>query len=337
LPYDIVLDAAYVGSMGHHLPHTRPINETPFGSASLAANQDPTRGVSTATQLAEGRNAYIANLYRPYKGFGGINMVEFNENSNYNSLQISATRRFSKGLLLSGNYTLSRANGISTGDQDTARFDGNTKINYGRLGFDRTHNFNFNWVYEIPNRSKNRYLSYLTKGWQVAGVYRFQSGEPELVSCGVSGYNVTNLTGSSGGGISPRCVLIGDPNSKEGLTEFRQFNVSAFKAPSVGSTGTETNRNALLVNAPPINNWDLSISKKVFVRENMRVEARLDAFNALNHTQGAFFNFFGANYAAPGSTTVLNPATPTSNLTGYGAISGFRPNRTLQWMLRFEF
>jgi len=325
--------------MGHHLPHTRPINETPFGSASLAANQDPTRGVSTATQLAEGRNAYIANLYRPFKGFGSINMVEFNENSNYNSLQISATRRFSKGLLLSANYTLSRANGISTGDQDTARFDGNTQINYGRLGFDRTHNFNFNWVYEIPNLSKNRFVSYLSKGWQVAGVYRFQSGEPELVSCGVSGYNTTNLTGSSGGGISPRCVLTGDPNSKEGLSEFRQFNIDAFRAPSVGSTGVETNRNALLINAPPINNWDLSVSKKIFVRENMRVEARLDAFNALNHTQGAFFNFFGANYTGPGVSTLAtnNAANATTNRTGYGAIFGFRPNRTLQWMLRFEF
>ena len=338
LPYDIVFDGAYVGSMGHHLPHTRPINETPFGSASLPQNQDPTRGVSTATQLAEGRNAYIANLYRPFKGFGSINMVEFNENSNYHSLQTSATRRFSRGLLLSANYTLSKARGISTGDQDTARFDGNTKINYGRLGFDRTHNFNFNWVWEIRSPSKNHYLEYITKGWQVAGVYRYQSGEPELVSCGITGYNTTNLTGSSGGGISPRCVLIGDPKGGT-KSEFQQFNIAAFRAPSVGSTGVETARDKLLVNAPPINNWDLSLSKKFYFWERMHIEARLDAFNALNHTQGAFLNFFSANYTAPGSSTLVpnNAANATTNRTGYGAISGFRPNRTMQWMLRFEF
>ncbi len=335
LPFDTVLDVSYVGSQGHHLPHARSINSTPFGSAFLPQNQDPTR---TTTPTLPGGSALPFNLYRPFRGYGDITLTEFNENSNYHSLQISGNRRFSKGLVLSANYTLSRARGVSDGDQSSARIDGNTRINYGRLGFDRTHNFVFNWVYELPKTTKNRYLGYVTNGWQLSGIYRFQSGEPELVTCGITGYSTVNLTGSSSGN-APRCVLIGDPNDKSNNSEFRRFNIAAFQAPSVGSMGLETQRDKLLINAPPINNWDLSLSRKLYFWEKFRIEARLDAFNALNHTQGGFFNFFGARYTAPGSATLVanNAANATTNRTGYGAISGFRPNRTVQWMLRFEF
>lgn len=337
LPFDTVLDVAYVGSQGHHLPHVRSINSTPFGSAFLAANQDPTRALNPTVP---GSNALPANLYRPYKGFADISLTEFRENSNYHSLQISGNRRFSKGLLLSANYTRSLARGISSGDQDGARIDQNDKINYGRLSFDRTHNFVFNWVYELPGFTKNRYLGYATKGWQLSGIYRFQSGEPELVSCGVIGYGTVNLTGSSSGN-SARCALIGDPNKVPNKDDFHWYNIAAFQAPSVGSTGTETLRDKLLINAPPINNWDMSLSKKLYFREKLRIEARLDAFNALNHTQGGFTNFFSQSYTAPGSSTLVagNAANELTNRTGSGAIAngGYRPNRTVQWHVRFEF
>jgi len=335
LPFDVVLDVAYVGSRGRNLSHVRPINETSFGSAFLAQNQDPTRA---ANPVIPGSSALPTDLYRPFKGFGSISLIEFKEKSDYNSLQIGANRRFSQGLVLSANYTLSRANGVTSNDDGQARIEGNRDIDYGRLNFDRTHNFNLNWVYEIPKFTKNRYLGLLTNGWQFSGIYRFQSGEPELVTCGITGYGNINITGSSSS-TAPRCVLIGDPNSKTGLSEFQQFNTAAFQAPRVGSTGVETKRDDLLVIAPPINNFDLSLSKKFFFWEKINIEARLDAFNALNTTQGAFFNFFGASYTAPGSSTLVpnNAANATTNRTGYGAINGFRPNRTVQWMLRFSF
>jgi len=336
LPFDAVLDVAYVGSQGHHLPHYRSINSTPFGSAFLAQNQDPTRALNPTIP---GSNALPANFYRPFRGFGDIRYLEFAENSNYHSLQISGNRRFAKGLLLSANYTWSKARGVTSGDEEgNVRFDGNNQINYGRLGFDRTHNLNFNWVYELPNLAKNRFLGRITNHWQLSGIYRFQSGEPELVSCGVQGFGTTNLTGSSSGN-NARCVLIGDPNAVSSRDDFHLFNIAAFQAPSVGSMGLETNRDRLLVNAPPINNWDLSLSKRFVFREGLRVEARLDAFNALNHTQVAFMNFFGASFTAPGSSTLItgNAADPITNRTGFGAASGYRPNRTMQWHVRFEF
>ncbi|HKZ78573.1 MAG TPA: carboxypeptidase regulatory-like domain-containing protein [Pyrinomonadaceae bacterium] len=336
LPFDAVLDVAYVGSQSHHLPHYRSINSTPFGSAFLPQNQDPTRALNPTIP---GSSALPANFYRPFKGFADIRLLEFVENSNYHSLQITGTRRFAKGLLVNGNYTWSRARGVTSSDEEGGvRIDGNRQIDYGRLGFDRTHNFNFNWVYELPKPTRNRYLGFITNGWQLSGIYRFQSGEPELVTCGIFGYGTINLTGSSSSNAA-RCVLIGDPKAVSVKDDFHVFNIAAFQAPSVGSMGLETNRDDLLINAPPINNWDMSLSKKFVFWENFRIEARLDAFNALNHTQGAFANFFGASFTAPGSSTLRpgNAADPITNRTGFGAVSGYRPNRTVQWMVRFEF
>lgn len=331
LPFDTVIDVSYVGSQGHHLPRTRQLNETPYGSAFLPQNQDLT---STSTSTVPGAKALNANFYRPYRGFAGIGLVEFSENSNYNSIQISADRRFSRGLTIRANYTGSLARGITSSDQGTGRFDGNDKINYGRLAFHRPHNFGLSWVYELPGITKNRFVGLVTNGWQLSGLYRYQSGEPEQVSCGVSGYGGVNFTGSSAG--EGRCVVIG-LKQPGGGDEYNLYNYRAFAAPSVGGTGVEATRDQLLIKAPPINNWDLSLSKKFFIWESFRLEARLDAFNALNHTQVGFINFFSQQYAAPGSSTLTTtPASPT-NRGGMGAAGGFRPNRTLQWSMRFEF
>ncbi|MBS1794718.1 MAG: TonB-dependent receptor [Acidobacteria bacterium] len=331
--FDTVLDVSYVGSQSHHLPHNRPLNETPFGSAFLLANQDPTKAIQPTPN---GSNALPTDFYRPYKGFAGISYTEFVENSNYNSLQISANRRFSKGLLMSMSYTLSRALGITSGDQGGSRIDGKDYINYGRLSFDRHHNLSINWVYDLPSITKNRFIGLATNGWQFSGIYRYTTGAPRQFTCGVNGVSAVNITGSSSG-ESNRCILVGDPFGIDAKTEFQQFNINAFQAPAVGNTGLETKRRALQISDPSINNFDLSLSKRFFIWEKLNIEARLDAFNALNHTQGSSINT-GGTFTALGSTTLIaNNAGSSTNLTGFGAINGWRPNRTLQWMLRFSF
>ena len=50
----------------------------------------------------------------------------------------------------------------------------------------------------------------------------------------------------------------------------------------VGSKGDESAR--YFLHAPAINNLDLSISKSFSMGKGIKLEVRLDAFNALNHT-----------------------------------------------------
>ena len=66
--------------------------------------------------------------------------------------------------------------------------------NYGPQDFDRRHNFNVNWVYELPKATSSRALGYALNGWQISGIYRYQTGAPYNVGFsipGLSGYGVT--------------------------------------------------------------------------------------------------------------------------------------------------
>ncbi len=331
LPFDAVLDLSYVGGQSRNLPTFRNINAVPYGAAYLPQNQDPTRNLATGIP---GSNALPADLLAPFQGFNNNNIVyiEYIEKSNYNSMQASINRRFSKGLLIRGNYTWSKALGAYSDDQTFARIDRNDHFFYAPQNFDRRHNLSINWVYELPKPTHNKYLGYIANNWQLSGVYHYQTGAPYSIGFSVSGYGNQNLTGSPTEGA--RIVLLGSPGSGHSSDPYKQFDVTVFQAPSVGSKGLESGRNYLTL--PPLNNWDLSVSKRFVVGEHYRFEARLDAFNALNHTQFNGINTT-ANFASPGSTVITNLANSTTNLNGFGSINSIRPPRNLQWMLRFEF
>jgi hypothetical protein len=53
---------------------------------------------------------------RPYQGFGDIRLWEFEAYSDYKALQATVSRRFSKGLMFSFNYSRSEAKGTLGGE-----------------------------------------------------------------------------------------------------------------------------------------------------------------------------------------------------------------------------
>jgi hypothetical protein len=89
-----------------------------------------------------------------------------------------------------------------------------------------------------------------------------------------------------------------------------------------------------------VNNLDLSISKALTLGGRVRLEVRLDMFNALNHTQ-----FSGVNntvsFAGLSDPTITNlPYDEDGNLVrqnGFGTINGVRPPRTIQLVTRLTF
>ena len=210
----------------------------------------------------------------------------------------------------------------------------NRRANYGILDFDRTHNFNVNWVYDLPKATSNSSLGYVANGWQLSGIYRYQTGAPYSIGAtvnGLSGYGLTGTQGVEG----HRVVLLKNPGrGNNGSTPYQQFDVTSFASPNFGSTSYESGRNYLRF--APINSWDLALSKEFRVKERYRFEARLDAFNALNHTQFDGITT-GAVFSGPNSTTITNLANETTNRTGFGAVTQTRLPRNLQWSLRFAF
>ncbi len=335
MPYSVVLDVSYVGTSAQHQLQRRNINAPSYGAAFQAANQDPT----LATSATPGATALPVDFLRPFPGFGNISYIEPSVSSNYHSLQISAQRRYTKGLLVGVNYTWSKVLGTQSNDLPGINGFGaphvldNRRANYGPLDFDRRNNFNVNWVWDLPKATDNKGLGHLLNGWQLSGIYRYLSGGPYNVFVnipGLSGYGLTGTSQVEGA----RIRLVGDPGSGNSRDPYRQLNPAAFTISAVGSQGFESGRNFL--NFGAVNSWDAALSKEWRVKERFRFEARLDAFNALNHTQfdGVFSTL---NVTSLTNPTPTNLASETGNRNGFGAISSTRPPRNLQWSLRFNF
>ena len=94
------------------------------------------------------------------------------------------------------------------------------------------------------------------------------------------------------------------------------------------------------MHAPPINNLDMSLSKKFKIYGRTNAEFRVDMFNALNHTQFTGVNAT-ANFASLTDKTITNlPYDASGNLVrpnGFGTINGVAPPRQLQLMTRISF
>jgi hypothetical protein len=342
LPWQSVLDVSYVGTLGVHLLQRRNLNAPAYGAAYQAGNQDPTVAFNR-----NGASALPVDFLRPYQGFGNISYIEPASSSNYHSLQMSVNRRFSKGLLLGINHTWSRAMGTQAADLPgiagfgAPRIDTNQrKANYGPQDFDRRHNFNVNWVYELPKATSNRALGYALNGWQISGIYRYQTGAPYNIGInipGLSAYGVTGTQQNEGG----RIVVLGYPGAGASSDPYRQFDVSKFTSPDFGSLGLESGRNFLY--RSPINALDATLQKDFSFAEKARLTLRLDAFNALNHTQFDGYNST-LNVVGYNSTTGLINATPTNLASdtpgfraGFGAVTSVRPPRIMQISLRVQF
>jgi hypothetical protein len=339
LPHTFTLDVSYVGSQSRHLLQRINLNAVPYGAAFAPQNQDP-----TITSSLPGGASLPADFLRPYRGYGNINLHEMKGEANYNALQLTLDRRFSRGLLFSTSYTLSKAQGTTNGgDGDFHRIDDKDKqVNYGPLNQDRRHNFVLNFVYEVPGLSSRMGDSGFAKAaldnWQISGIYRIISGAPYTPGFSISGIGNQNLTGSFTEGS--RIVVNGDAGSGNSGDEYKQLNTAAFAPPQPGSLGLESGRNWLT--GPGVNNLDLSIQKSFALYGRSRLEFRADAFNALNHTQFSGVNAT-ANYASLTATTPSNLPYDAqgnfifANRNGFGTVSGARDPRIIQLALRLKF
>lgn len=97
-----------MGNLGRNLLWRRNLNPVPFGANFQAANADPTNPQVPLPQP----------FLRPMIGYTDVNMVEWASSSNYHSLQVTANRRFTRGLDFGLAYTWSKA--LNYQDDDDA-------------------------------------------------------------------------------------------------------------------------------------------------------------------------------------------------------------------------
>jgi hypothetical protein len=236
-------------------------------------------------------------------------------------------------------YVWSKTLGLGSTDWSAkipyASDEENRRVNYSYTDYDRPHNFVFNFIYQTPKVASGA-LGVLANEWQISGIYRWTSGRPYAINWSIPNIGSNNLTG--GTDVTPRVVLTCDPGSGWSGDPYKQIDTSCFAPPQVGSKGDESAR--FFLHGPPISNLDLSVSKSFSFGKGIRFEVRLDAFNALNHTQ-----FTGVNnsvsFASLTDKTITNPVyNPDGSFArnnGFGSINGVAPPRTLQLVTRLTF
>jgi len=336
LPYKIIVDLAYVGSSSKNLLRHANINTPALGATFLPQNQDPTKPASSTP----GANALPTDFLRPYAGYGDINMYDYTGFSNYNSLQASLQRRFDNGLMFTVFYVWSKSLTTNTqdysggvpyaGDADKIR-----QYDYSYSGWDRPQNFVVNFIYQTPKVTESA-LKWLVNDWQLSGVYRYSSGIPYAVNYSIPGIGNANLSGTSN--PAARIVVTCDPGSGSSGDPYKQLDTSCFAPPQPGSNGLESAR--YFVHGPATSNLDLSLSKIIPIGKQVKMEVRLDAFNALNHTQFTGVNNT-ANFASLTDHTITNlpynSAGQLVNVNGFGTVNGVAAPRTLQLVTRLTF
>src|SRR5579871_3064827 len=263
-----VLGISYVGNQSRHQNDYRNINLPDESNLPALINGTVPGGVNTIA---------------PYKGFGTINMAVNEANAHYNGLQMDLNSQVTRDLTLRAYYTLSRSidpttGGSGGGDLGTVSNPyAGWKYDNGPSGYDRTHVFSANFIYEIPlfRNNSSRAIKTTLGGWEVSGIVVAETGLP---------LNVT-LTGSQGGngiGGTNRPDLTGSISYPKSVNEW--FDTSAFSAPALGAWGN-LGHNAL--RGPGRQNWDLSLFKNFVFSEarGSQLELRLETFNTFNHTQ----------------------------------------------------
>jgi Carboxypeptidase regulatory-like domain/TonB-dependent Receptor Plug Domain len=337
LPNGFVLDTAYVGSQSRHLLDKLNINAIPYGTTFQTQNQDPSK-VALSPNALLGSNAYDANFLRPYAGYGDISIHREGSFANYNALQVTLNRRFAHGLQLGLAYTWSKALGITTNDGDFVRIDKfNRQANYGPLGIDRSHTFALNSIYDLPSLFKSHATAhFLLDGWQMSGIFLYQTGSPYTVGFSIPGAGNQNLTGSY---TEPaRIHVIGDPKAGTTSSPYNRLNPAAFAPPTAGDLGLGAPQNYL--RNPGINNIDFTLQKTFLLKERYEFQLRADAFNVLNHTQFSGYNAT-INYTSITNAAITNlpfKADGTvNNINGFGSVNGARDPRIMQLVARFRF
>jgi len=255
LPLDIAVDVAYVGSRGDG------------GYMFLDINAPQTIGGG--------------NQSRPYASMGRfLDLISFESGlkTRYHSMQVAINRPFTKGLLLKGAYTLSRARNMA--DDDGAGVSFNSPSEFGRnmalAGYDRTHNFHIAAVYQLPWQSvdggHSNILRAIVNDWQINGTFAAFSGTPFTVTANGAIVNMPGNTQTAD--LVDDVTKIGEIGASG-----TYYDTSAWAQPQgvrFGNTGRNQFR------GPGAVNLDMSLFRAIPLGGVRRIELRVEAANVTN-------------------------------------------------------
>ena len=263
-------------------------------------------------------------------------------NAAYHALQVTLQHKMAHGIQFDFNYTYGKSIDVASDAERVGEWGGlggqiinawNPNSNRGPSDFDLRHQFNTNFIWEMPfGRGRwiahdvNRVADALIGGWQLSGLARWTSGFPVNVDNG--GVYPTNY--QLEGNASMICpVTTGTyytgPNTTPNLFANGVTAANCFAYDFPGGTG---GRNQ--IRGPGFFGIDLGLAKrwKMPWSEKHSLQFRWEVFNITNSVR---FDVQSASASTGGGLE-------NGNSTNFGNFSGTLTNpRIMQLALRYEF
>jgi hypothetical protein len=338
-PAGIHLETSYVGNTSRHLNGYTQTNNVPLGAENINADGGPYFGGN-----------YYQQLNRPYASFGDIDYNTHNVGSNYNSIQVTASK--TKGPI---NAWLTYTYGKALGDVCEDVFVHQNC--YGVEPFDRSQAINFSYYINLPNVSakhlgNHKIANGVLDGWKISGIEQYGSGTPftdvpqgspnhneysgnqvigiygsYTVPAGVTSkgvaYSATSVSISNdsiNGTPDESAVPVVTCDPRRGLKAHQYFNPSCFASPSIGHNGTFQ---LPYIHGPAYFNDEIGLFKDFNVHEGNKLEIRFQGFDFLNRSfdtyqqydNSLYMNFTSLNAAPLNASTVGVTTTRTGHRT----------------------
>ena len=245
-------------------------------------------------------NGFSPFFFQPFPQYaGGVNVIENNDRSRYNALEVQFSRRFNRGLAFQVSYTLAKSEdtrsfdpAFAVANRNQAQSAANTPFdlrnrdyNYAPSDYDRRHALQGYFTAELPfGRGKryfgdaNGFVDRLVGGFELSGILNYSSGRPFTVYSAV--YTVSQVVQSPAScngctrNMGSQIVLENGRN-----VIFTQQQRDMFFAPAAGELGN-TGRNFFV--GPKYFQLDLALAKRIRFDESRNLELRMEAQNATN-------------------------------------------------------
>ncbi len=294
-------------------------------------------GKSGMTLIANGKSPFF---FQPYPQFtGAVNVIDNNDRSRYNALEIQLSRRASKGFAFQASYTLAKSEDMRSFDpaftlitrggtgQSAANtpFDINNRdLNYAPSDFDRRHAFQGYALYELPigkgraiGSDWGRTADFLLGGFNIAGVMRYYTGRPFTVFSGSGTLSQVVFTPASCNGCSPDLGSMTLENGRNVF--FTEEQRAKFFVPAAGEA-SNVGRN--FFRGPTFFNLDMTVGKRIRFSETQDLEIRVEAQNVTNTP----------SFAVPDGNLILTTLS-------FGQVLGntTSTSRKVQFVAKFNF
>jgi hypothetical protein len=285
----------YVGNLGWHQNVDSRINTYPLNTPNSLRAESASGTLPSAIYPAGG------NELNTYPGYSSISQEENTTNNTYNGLQTSLRLQNKHSLTGELDYTYSHNIDITDTDLATVWNPWNLKYEKGDSGYDRRQILQGNYIYGLPIFNKSNGLVHsLLGGWQLAGTFVKETGEPTSTSSNQPGFSgVNDPIGLSANGdytnmpnlINPIHYhhRVGDWFDTYANGGVGSLAADPFAPPTPGYAGGPNlgfgNARKDSVIGPGRTDFTTSLYKNFAMTERAHIEFRAESYNTFNHTE----------------------------------------------------